>query len=395
MKVLLLNQFFWPDSAATSQFLTEFARYLAEQGHDVFVICGPNGYAAPAPEGCPPPVEIVRTPSLAFSRGSFARVLSYASFATTALWYGFRVPSPDLVITLTTPPLLSLMGTLLKTVRRSRHFIWEMDVYPDVAIDLGFLKPNSWLTRVIGKLSDYSRLRADGIIVLGDCMRDRLIARGIPADKLQVAENWADGNLVRPIPAPNNGRLCVLYSGNLGLAHDVDTIAGAMEQLKPDERFRFVFRGDGIRRKALEQWCGARQLNAVEFLPYQSRGHLSESLGAGNIGLVTLLPACTGSVVPSKIYALMAAARPVLFVGSRAAMPARIIERFDCGWQIDPGDVEGLIVLLRRLAGNPGLATEAGERARKAFLEHYDFITSVSRLSRALGVLPGPDGRRS
>lgn len=389
MKVLLVNQFFWPDLAATSQILTEFAHYLGEQGHEVYVICGPNGYAVPSAESMPPPVEIIRTPSLVFSRGASARVLSYMSFALASVWYGFRVPKPDLVVTLTTPPLLSLVGTLLRTLRRSRHFIWEMDVYPDVAVDLGVLKPGSWLTRVIGQLADFARMKADGIIVLGECMHDRLIARGVPASKLHLAENWADGNLVRPVPPRNDGKLCVLYSGNLGLAHDVDTITGAMERLKTDDRFRFVFLGAGMRRKPLEQWCTESRLDFVEFLPYQSRERLSQSLGSGDIGLVTLLPACTGSVVPSKTYALMAAARPILFIGSSTAMPARIIERFDCGWQIDAGDVDGLIVLLERLANHPAVVSEAGQRARQAFLQHYDFPTSASRLTRALGIVAG------
>jgi colanic acid biosynthesis glycosyl transferase WcaI len=389
VKVLLVNQFFWPDLAATSQILTEFANYLAKQGHEVSVICGPNGYAVPSTESSPPPVEIIRTPSFTFSRGGSARVLSYVSFALAAIWYGFHGPKPDLVVTLTTPPMLSLVGTLLRTLRRSRHFIWEMDVYPDVAIDLGFLKPGSLLTRAIGKLADFARMKADGIIVLGDCMRDRLIARGVPESKLHLAENWADGTLVRPVPPRNDGKVCILYSGNLGLAHDVKTITGAMERLKTDNRFRFVFFGAGIRRKALEEWCMESQLDSVEFLPYQSREQLSQSLGSGDIGLVTLLPACTGSVVPSKTYALMAAARPILFIGSSTSMPARILKRYDCGWHIDAGDVDGLIVLLDRLAENPGLLREAGQRARLAFLEHHDFPTSVLKLSRALGIVPG------
>jgi colanic acid biosynthesis glycosyl transferase WcaI len=393
VKVLLVNQFFWPDLAATSQILTEFAHHLAEQGHEVFIICGPNGYAIPLTESSPPPVEkIIRTPSLTFSRGASARVVSYISFALWAIKYGFRVPKPDLVVTLTTPPLLSLVGTLLRTFRRSRHFIWEMDVYPDVAIDLGVLKRSSWLTLAIGKLADFARMKADGIIVLGECMRERLIARGIPESKLHLAENWADGNLVRPVPPRNDGKLCVLYSGNLGLAHDVDTISGAIDRLKNDDRFRFIFSGAGIRRKPLEEWCAESHLDSVQFFPYQSREQLSESLGAGDIGLVTLLPACTGAVVPSKTYALMAAARPILFIGSRSAMPARILERYNCGWQIDAGDVDGLVALLERLAANPTLVSEAGERARQAFLEHYDFPTSVSRLTRALGIVTARGG---
>jgi colanic acid biosynthesis glycosyl transferase WcaI len=231
-------------------------------------------------------------------------------------------------------------------------------------------------------------LKADGVIVLGECMRDRLIRRGIPRSKIQVGENWADGNLVRPVSRPADGKVRVLYSGNLGLAHDVETISAAAERLIADDRFRFVFIGDGIRRKPLESWFSKRQLKNVDFLPYQNRNQLSETLGSGDIGLVTLLPECTGSVVPSKTYALMAAAKPILFIGSRNAMTTTIIERFQCGWHISTGDVEGLVSLLKQLAETPVLIQEAGNRARQAFLEHYTVETSVSRLSRAMGLAP-------
>ena len=106
---------------------------------------------------------------------------------------GVRGPKPALVLTLTTPPLISLLGTFLKSLRGSRHFIWEMDLYPDIAVDLNVLKPRSLVTRLIGALADFSRKRADGIIALGDDMKARLVARGIPEHKIVVAENWADG----------------------------------------------------------------------------------------------------------------------------------------------------------------------------------------------------------
>ena len=134
-----------------------------------------------------------------FAHGPPGRVLSYGSFFLSCFSRGLTIARPDLVITLTTPPLLSLIGNALKLLRGARHFIWEMDLYPDVAVDLAYFKAGGLLDRVIGFLADLSRRHADGILALGSCMKDRLIARGIPAKKIHVAENWADGTLIQPV----------------------------------------------------------------------------------------------------------------------------------------------------------------------------------------------------
>ncbi len=385
MRILLLNQFFWPDSAATSQLLTDLARGLAERGHEVHAICADPGYAL-QDETNPPQAQIHRIPSVRFVRGPLGRVASYASFFQGAIWRGVRVPRPDIVVTLTTPPLLSLVGNLLKLLRGAKHFIWEMDVYPDVAVDLQYVPAGGIFDRVVGAIADCSRKRSDGILALGACMRDRLLKRGLPAAKIFVAENWADSSVISPAPWPVAAApLTLLYSGNLGLAHEVDTITQAMTVLKDDGQFRFVFAGGGARRKPLEELCRERRLPSVEFRSYSSRMTLGESLGAGHIGLITQQQACLGSVVPSKVYGLLAASRPVLFIGPKESTVARIIKRFDCGWQVECGDASSLLALLRTLADNRTIVEQAGYRARQAFLQHYDMRHGVSRLCALIG----------
>ena len=311
-------------------------------------------------------------------------MMSYASFLVGALWSSFfHVRKPDLVITLTTPPFLSLIGRLMK-LRGCRHYLWEMDLYPDVAVDVELLKPDAWSTRLLRRVAGAVRSGAHGVIVPGDCMRDRLA--GVAWNKIHVAENWADGSIVHPGPYRKDGNLRLLYSGNLGIAHEVETISGAMEALRADSHFRFVFVGYGFRRKALEEWCASRGLENVSFQAYRERSKFSESLAAGDVGLITLKAACSGSVVPSKVYPLMAAARPFLFIGPHSATPARLIRRFQCGWHIENEDVEGLVALLRVLHSNPALIQQAGQRARDAFLEFYDRPVGVARLSKIIGV---------
>ena len=379
-----MNQFFWPDSAATSQLLTDLAAGLAERGHEVHVICADGSYAV-ASNARGPAVQIHRVKALPFTRGTLGRILSYLSFYLGAAWGGLTLARPDVVITLTTPPLLSLLGTMIKLARGARHFIWEMDVYPDVAVSLGYLKAGSLLERGIGLLADFSRRRADGIFALGECMKQRLVARGIAADRIFVTENWADSAAIQPIERPGSedkpdNKLVILYSGNLGLAHDIETIAQAMLALRQSDRFSFIFTGGGPRRDELASFCRDHAIEAVAFRPYVQRMSLGESLGAGDIGLVTQRDGCTGVVVPSKVYGLMAAARPILFIGPAEATPARLIERFGCGWHVACGDADGLAALLVRLADRPAEVRAAGQRARQALLEHYDLALGVARI---------------
>jgi colanic acid biosynthesis glycosyl transferase WcaI len=385
VKVLLMNQFFAPSPAPTGQLLADVAREIAARGHSATVVCAT---AAPSTAS----VRILHTPCTRFSRGCRGRLLSYASFYLGALWRGLCASGTDVVVTMTTPPLLCLIGTLLKGLRGVRHYIWEMDVYPDIAEAVGVLAPGSVLTRAIGALADYSRRKADGVIALGPCMRERLIARSVPAGRIRTVENWADGALIRPRPFPPPEPFVLLYSGNLGLAHDADTIAAAMDRLKDDARFRFVFAGGGSRRAALETFCRSRGISNTLWMPYQSQEDLSAHLAACHVGLVTQAPASFGAVVPSKLYALMAGGRPVLFIGPRQATPALVIEKFRCGWQIDPGDSSALTDLLRLLAASPQLAQEAGVRAREAFVARYDLPVGVSGILDAIELAPPPGG---
>jgi glycosyltransferase involved in cell wall biosynthesis len=256
-----------------------------------------------------------------------------------------------------------------------------MDVYPDVAVALSVIWEGSLIERVIGAIADYSRGRSDAVIALGPCMRDLLASRGVPVDKLHVAENWVDGSLIAPRPFPRDGPFTLLYSGNFGLPHDEETIAAAIARLDDPPRFRFVFAGGGSRRASLQARC--RGAN-VSYLPYQDATQLESHFGKCHAGLVTQNPATLGTLVPSKMYAFLAAARPFIFVGPAGATPARVIERNSCGWQIDPGDTDSLVALLEVLAGNPEIARRAGAHARQAFLESYGRAAGVSRICEIL-----------
>ena len=384
MRILIINQFFWPDTAATGQLLSDLTRVVDPENHVVTVFCGAAQYGS-VNTGSPPPVEIVRLGRIDFSRVRLRRLLSYGSFFLGAAVRAVRTPKPDIVLTLTTPPLVSLLGTLVKQLRGVRHFVWEMDLYPDIAVDLRVLRPRSLTTKLIGWLADFSRKRADGIIALGEDMKARLVARGISEEKIVVAENWADGDEITPHPF-QDGPLVVHYSGTLGLAHEQHTVREGMRRLRGNRSFRFLFVGGGACHPVLEQFCRTNDVDTAEFRPYTKRCGLSTNLAEGHVGLVTQIPQTLGSIVPSKIYGIMAAGRPILFIGPRESTPARIIQQHGCGWHIDPGDSDSLVRLLQQLEGDRDLVKKAGARARDAFEKHYEKSLGAGRLLSILGL---------
>lgn len=388
MKMLFINQFFWPDSSATSQQLTDLTTALAQRGHEVHVVSSRGGYAEAAATGAPP-VTIHRLSSMAFSRGKLQRVFSYLSFYPLAFIRVLTLPRMDVVVSLTTPPLIAMVGQATKTLRGSRHYIWEQDIYPDVATELGKVKPGGVIDRVVGTIADSARKHADGIVSLGRCMKLRLVRRGIPADQIHIAENWSDSASITPMERPGSAReLVLLYSGNLGLAHEVRTLQQSMLTLSGDTRFRFIFVGGGGRRKELKQYLSVYDVHSLEERSYVPRDRLSEGLAIGDIGLVLQDNACSGLVVPSKVYGIMASGRPILFVGPPDATPALHIREHGCGWQVDSGDHAGLTRLLLHLAEHREEVHEAGLRARAALLEHYDLPKGTERIARILEQVP-------
>lgn len=397
-RIIIISQFFGADQSAVGQFLDDFADSASDAGHDVFVICGATDYATgeEAARGGTQPkdpasvekpgcgksrgeIRVARVTTAAFSQSKMRKLFSYATFYAGAVWSALRIPKPDVVVTLTAPPGLAWIGWLVKKIRGCRHVAWEMDLYPDIAIALG-MPVASWTARML----DIPRRRADWVIAPGGCMKTKLLQHKIPEGRIIVAENWADGRMIFPLPFPSQRPLRVLYSGNLGLAHDVATIRAVMERLTNHPDFLFVFAGGGLERRSLIDYCQEYGIRNAVFESYVRLQELGASLANSHIGLVTQKTPTLGAVVPSKIYGLMAAGRPVLFIGPAAATPAILIRQFDCGWQFDCGDAAGVSTLLLHLLEHPEEFFRKGQNGRKAFIESYDKPAGVARVMRAM-----------
>lgn len=387
VRTLFINQFFVPDGAATAQLLGDVV--LAMHG-DVSVICGEASYGGLGSMGQreetgSTSLQVWRVRSPGFGHGKLRKLWSYFGFYVRALFKASRGPAPDVVVTMTTPPLLGLIGLVVQRLRGARHFIWEMDVYPDVATELGVFRPGGWRDRVVGWLADWPRRKATGVIALGPCMAKRLANRGVPVDRIHVCPNWADGAVLYPREHTRDGRLKVLYSGNFGLAHDFDTVVEALEALGADPGYSFLFSGGGPRWVQLQNVCLNSGYSSCTFQPFQPKAALSELLGKCDVGLVTQQQGTQGTVVPSKTYGLMAAGRAVVYVGPEDATTATVLNEHTAGWRVPNGRGSDLVTLLRRLRQQPYLYVEAGRRGRAAFELEYDRSVGVNRVIAALG----------
>jgi glycosyltransferase involved in cell wall biosynthesis len=326
------------------------------------------------------------------------RALDYVSFHVAAGWLLLRLLSRgDVVVAKTDPPLISIVASWAARLRGAVLVNWLQDLFPEVASVIAPGLMPGWAERLLVASRDCSLRRAALNVVLSDGMRRRVSARGIAANKIRVVPNWADTDSVVPQPAETSqarrrlgleGRFVLGYSGNLGRAHEFETLLGAARLLRADPRFAFLITGGGAKAESLQASVRAAGLNNFYFQPYQPAELLSDSLAAADVHFVSLLPALEGLIVPSKIYGILAAGRPALFVGDPNGDVARLLRDEDCGAAVTPGDSQGLATELRLLADSPDRVELMGVNARTLGLARYtseravaDWLTCLSAIA--------------
>jgi len=363
-RVVFVNRYFHPDHSATSQIASDLAFHLAARGWNVTAITSRQRYDDPAARltsGIANGVHIERVWSTRFGRGGLiGRAADYLSFYLGAFFAILR-HRDAVVVAMTDPPLMSVVAA----VASKRLVNWVQDLFPEVAESLGIRGP-----RLLRTIRNWSLRRARTNVVLGDLMAARV-------PKPTIIHNFADAALT-PHSRPAGEAFVVGYSGNLGRAHEFETIMGAMRGL-PD--VRFLFTGGGAQLRAVQ---AAAPANAA-FRPYAPRAELSASLSAADAHLVSLKPSLEGLIVPSKFYGVLAVARPVIFVGARDGELARIIERHGCGIVVEMGDVDGLTNAIASLANDREAAAAMGRRGRELYLVQFAPQHAFAAWERVLG----------
>jgi colanic acid biosynthesis glycosyl transferase WcaI len=412
--LIFLNRYFHPDHSATSQILSDLAFALAV-GRPVAVITSRQLYdqpdvRLPAQEttGC---VRIIRVWTTRFGRSNLVgRAIDYLTFYVSAAWTLLLLARRgDVVIAKTDPPMLSVAAAPIALLRGAHLVNWLQDLFPEVAEAVGGAKRGlSHIGfRALTSIRDWSLRRAAMNVAVGDIMASRLVKSGVPADRVRVIPNWADGDAVRPVePAQNSLRAAwdlsdafvVGYSGNLGRAHEYATILDAIARLEtapsavtaapiPAEKPRrivWLFIGGGAALEGLKREVALRDLRSAILKPYQPRSALAESLSVPDVHLISLKPELEGLIVPSKYYGIAAAGRPAIFIGDPDGELGRMLSRHGTGVTVPVGRGDQLAVELMRLAAEPERIASMGRRARELFEADYSLAHAIKRWNSVL-----------
>jgi glycosyltransferase involved in cell wall biosynthesis len=407
MHVLILNQTFHPDVAATAQHMWDLAQHLAAHGHRVTALTSRHLYGTSRPAGEAYEkignIEVHRVGGTSYGKGGLLkRSADFGSFYAAAGLKLVQLPAPDVILALTSPPLIAGLAMMQRKFRMSDggrpvRFVYHvMDLYPDAAVASGLFRAGGATDRALGQVTAQTLRSADGVIALGRDMRDRILARYgryVRAGRIHVVPPWADGRELYPIGKSDNplavemglgDTFNVVYSGNLGVAHDVRTIIEAIELTAGNERIRWLFIGGGKGFDQLRDQASASHRPHVRILPYQPRERLNESLNLADVHLVSQLPPFVGLVVPSKLFGIMAVAKPTIMIGPAGAECSRILAEHDAGLVIPNGDARGLAGAIERLAGDAEAARAIGRRAREAFERRYDRRIACGRMMSIL-----------
>lgn len=392
-KLIFINRYFYPDLSATSQILTDLSHSLVEKGESVTVVTSRLIYGGSS-ELLPPTdenkgVRIVRVWTTNFGRSNLlGRSLDYLSFYVTAFFVLLRITQRnDILVAKTDPPLISVIAWLITKIKGARLVNWLQDIFPEVAFGLDMLtcKP---LFIAVKFLRNISLKAASANIVLGSRMYDYVSSLGLDKNKVVVINNWADSDDIRPIRNEENelikawgleGKFVIGYSGNLGRAHEFDTIISAMQYLNEDENIVFIFIGAGMGKGRLESDLKKLGLSNYAFFPYQPREMLSQSLSASDVHLVSLQPQLEGFVVPSKIYGVLAVGRPFVFIGDEDGEIARLASKYRCGYSLSVGAGKELGQLLMKLKMDANSMQATGKNGRQCLENCFDRVHAVKQ----------------
>ena len=368
MKILLLNQVFYPDVVSTAQHLADLATALRARGHEVTVISSRRGYEHP--ETLFPAretwrgIKIIRVFSTRFGkRAKWRRAADFASFLFFCCTRLLFLPRHDVVVALTTPPLISFIGAWRAKLWRAKFCYWVMDFNPDEAIAAGWLRQDSFAAKFLERLSRFSLGRADTIVALDRFMRDRIAAKGISPEKIAVIPPWSQDGEVSFDAAGREAfraahglqsKFVVMYSGNHSPVHPLDTLMQAADRLRGEADIVFAFIGGGSEFQRIKKWAMGNP--QVLCLPYQPLDKLSASLSSADAHVVVMGNAMLGLVHPCKIYNIFAVGAPVVYLGPE---PSHVTEALaEAGGQtpfisVRHGEADRLAAELLRLKTSP------------------------------------------
>ena len=391
-QLLIVNRYFHPDCSATAQLLTDLVDAIDGRGILIRVFTSRQRYGDP--KAVLPAREayfgaqVHRLWTSRFGRICLpGRALDYATFYCSAFLAMLATARRgDVLLAKTDPPLISVVAWLVARLRGVTLVNWCQDLFPETAAALGFDVAKGLAGRILLRLRNASLKGAAMNVAVCESMLERLRAEGIPSERLTVIHNWVDGERIRPFAASANplrrewglsGKFVVGYSGNLGRVHDVEAIIELIGALDDEPETVMLFIGAGVGYRRLKDIVGDRRITKTVFRPYQPRERLGESLTAPDLHIVSLRSDCEGMVMPSKLYGILAAGRPVLSIGNPNGSVARIVRGYGAGFVAAPGRLDALAAEIGALRRDPARLEQMGANARWAYENRFSKDVSL------------------
>lgn len=377
LRVVFFNRSFYPDITATGQLLTELCESLVKDyGCKVSVICG-RPLNASYEKGCLKEIEIIRARNTNFSHKSFlGRVINYLSYFLFSIFASLKLRNPDLVVTLTDPPIISLAGLLVSRRLNIPLVISVKDIFPEASRGLKVSR-NRIINLMLDRINRYCLKRADHVVTLGELMQKKIVKeKGINPDKVSIISDWADCSKIVPVSKINPfscahnlaGYFVVMYSGNMGVSSGLETLMECLKSLKDYKDIVFVLIGEGVMKDSLIKAAKDSGLENIKFLPYQPKSSMLYSFSSADIFVVLLKKGLAGYSMPSKIYGILASGRPYIASIEEESELGGITRNFECGVLSRPQDPLDLKEKILYFYNNRGLLQKMGENARRAAL---------------------------
>jgi glycosyltransferase involved in cell wall biosynthesis len=390
--MLVLNQYYWPGVEATAHLLSELCEALVDDFEITIVAGRLRGFPGLPKHEERNGVDIVRVESAAFDRAHMLlRGANYATYLAQALRAGLASPPPDVVLCMTDPPMVADVGLAVARRHRAPLVVISQDVFPEIAVQLNRLE-NPLLVQLLRVLVNFYLRRADRVVAIGETMRRRLEAKGTPSKRIRVIPNWVDTAVLHPEPRDNawareNGladKFVVMHSGNVGHAQDLASLIRAATLLRDIDDLRIVVVGTGARHSELVALAERLEVESVQFLPYQPRERLSESLSSADVHVVGLVGGLAGFVVPSRLYGVLATGRPVIAAAEDSSETADIVRRVGCGVVVPPGRPDRLAEAIRELRERKGELDALGARGRDYVVAEANREVAVRKYATVL-----------
>ena len=386
MRILVLNLYYPPDTSATAKMAAAFIEPLALSfNHDVTLICGRPSYdpterrpwrisQSETQNG----VRVIRVGSTDYPRTQMTRrVFNYLTYVALSVPRALFVPC-DVILAMTDPPFEGIVGAFIAMLKR-KPFVYNIrDMYPDMAVGGSIVAPGL-LARIWEKLHRWALRRAARVIVLGEDMKSRIVAKGVAADRIAIVRDGIelhasatesatasttsdfDSEVIKAIRG--NFPFVLVHAGNLGFYGAWDTLLAAARELERDG-IALVFVGDGAQRARLES--AAAGASNIRFLPFFPPNKIPSVLAAADAHIITIKRGLEGVVVPSKMYGILAAGRPIVAVAPQETDAATLGAREGFGIAADPDNPQELVAALRSLFADPARLATMGSAARSA-----------------------------